>query len=128
MSEDERAIREMITTWFAASKSGDTQTVLGLMTDDVVFLVPGRPPFGKMEFAEAAHAMKNVRLDGISTIEELNIQGTWAYVRCRIELTITPPGASTAMKRAGHTLTILRKDAEGQWRLARDANLLAEQK
>ena len=29
------------------------------------------------------------------------------------------------MKRAGYTLTILRKEPDGRWVLARDANLLA---
>jgi hypothetical protein len=36
---------------------------------------------------------------------------------------MTPPGAAP-MRRAGYTLTILRKE-QGKWRLARDANLLA---
>ena len=47
MTEDERAIREVIATWMRASVAGDTATVLSLMTDDVVFLVPGQEPFGK---------------------------------------------------------------------------------
>ena len=36
MSEDERAIRELIATWIAASKAEDTETVLGLMADGVL--------------------------------------------------------------------------------------------
>jgi uncharacterized protein (TIGR02246 family) len=42
MSDDEGAIRELVAKWMAASQAGDTQTVLSLMTDDVVFMVPGR--------------------------------------------------------------------------------------
>jgi ketosteroid isomerase-like protein len=30
---------------------GDVPALLALMTDDVVFVTPGRPPFGKAEFA-----------------------------------------------------------------------------
>lgn len=37
---------------------------------------------------------------------------------------MTPPGGAP-LRRSGYTLTILRKEADGQWRLARDANLLA---
>jgi ketosteroid isomerase-like protein len=33
------------------------------------------------------------------------------------------PESGAAMKRSGYTLTILRKES-GQWRLARDANLV----
>ena len=47
MTEDERAIRNLIATWIAASKSGDTATVLSLIADDVLFVVPGGQPFGK---------------------------------------------------------------------------------
>lgn len=54
MTEDESAIREAIATWMRASAAGDIDTVLGLMTDDVVFLVPGAEPFGKEAFAAAS--------------------------------------------------------------------------
>jgi uncharacterized protein (TIGR02246 family) len=47
MTEDERAIRELVDTWLAASKAGDLATVLSLMTDDVIFMVPGRKPSAK---------------------------------------------------------------------------------
>ena len=40
-------------------------------------------------------------------------------------MTDTPPGAAQAMRRAGYTLTLPRKDAGGRWLLARDANLVA---
>jgi len=30
------------------------------------------------------------------------------------------------MRRSGYTLTILRKEPDGRWRLARDANMLTE--
>jgi uncharacterized protein (TIGR02246 family) len=42
MGEDERAIRELIATWMRASAAGDLDTVLGLMSDDVVFTRPRR--------------------------------------------------------------------------------------
>ena len=39
----------------------------------------------------------------------------------------TFPTEAEAVRRAGYTLTLLRKEADGQWRLARDANLLTRQ-
>ena len=39
MSPDERAIRELIDAWMKASRAGDTETVLSLMSDDVIFMV-----------------------------------------------------------------------------------------
>jgi uncharacterized protein (TIGR02246 family) len=126
MPDDERAIRDLIDTWMAASRAGDTQTVLGLMTDDVVFMVPGREPFGKPEFAAMSQGMKDVRVEGSSEIRELRVLGEWAYLRSHLQISVTPPGGNS-VKRAGYTLTILRKQPDGRWLLARDANLLTPQ-
>jgi ketosteroid isomerase-like protein len=47
MSNDEQAIRTWLNDWQCASAKGDLETML---TDDMVFLVPGQAPFGKKEF------------------------------------------------------------------------------
>jgi uncharacterized protein (TIGR02246 family) len=125
MTQDERAIRDVVDTWFAASKAGDIPAVLDLMTDDVIFMVAGQPPFGKKEFAAASEGMKNVQIEGACDIQEIQILGDWAYLRNHIRITVTPPGGKPAVRRSGYTLTILRKDTDGRWRLTRDANLLA---
>jgi uncharacterized protein (TIGR02246 family) len=123
MTEDEQAIRQVIETWMRASREGDTQTVLSLMTEDVVFMVPGRPPFGREAFQQASNAMAGVRLEGTSEIVELQVQGGWAFSRNHIDLTMTPPSGEP-VRRSGYTLTLYRKEADGRWRLMRDANLL----
>ena len=125
MTDDERAIHELIATWLRASQAGDTETVLSLMTDDVVFMVPGREPFGKEVFANAAQGMKDVRMEGVSDIRELKVLGDWAFLRAHLQVTMTPSGG-TPMRRSGHTLTILHKQPNGRWLLARDANLLTK--
>ena len=51
--------------------------------------------------------------------------GDWAYMRAHLDMTVTPPGGAP-VRRSGYTLTILRKEPDGKWRLARDANLLTE--
>jgi uncharacterized protein (TIGR02246 family) len=123
VSDDESSIRELIATWMAASQAGDIETVLDLMTDDVVFLVPGREPFGKEAFAAASKGMQDMRMEGTNEIRELQVLGDWAYLRTYIQLTVTMSGGEP-MRRAGYTLTILRKQVNGRWRLARDANLM----
>jgi uncharacterized protein (TIGR02246 family) len=126
MTEDEPAIRDLVATWMEASRAGDVGTVLGLMADDVIFMVPGREPFGKQAFAAAAQGMKQLRMEGTSDIRELRVIGDWAWLRNYIEVTVTPPGGAKPVRRAGYTLTILRKEPDGRWVLARDANLLTE--
>lgn len=124
-TEDEAAIRDLVQTWMTATLSGDAATVLGLMAEDVVFMVPGAEPFGKEAFAAAASSSEQQpEIDGKSEIVELKILDDWAFARTRLSVKMTPPGG-TMTSRSGYTLTLFRKDADGQWRLARDANLLA---
>lgn len=123
MSPDERAIRDLIAKWMQASQAGDTETVLGLMTDDVVFMVPGQEPFGKQAFQAASAGMAGARIEGKSDIRELKVLGDWAYLRSYLEVKMTPPVGNT-MLRSGYTLTIFHKQPDGRWLLARDANLL----
>ena len=123
MTDDERAIRALVARWLEASRAGDVAAVLELMTDDAVFMVPGREPFGKEAFAASAQAMRTVHMEGTSDIRELQVLGDWAYLRNFIEITITPPEGET-VHRSGFTLTILRKQPDGRWLLARDANLV----
>lgn len=122
MTADERAIRDLVATWMRASQERDLATVLGLMTEDVVFMVPGREPFGKEAFAAMSKEMQGARMQGTSDIRELSVLGDWAYLRNYLTVMITPPGGPP-VRRAGYTLTILRKQ-NGRWLLARDANLL----
>jgi ketosteroid isomerase-like protein len=42
----------------------------------------------------------------------------------KLTVVVTPPGGTQSMTRAGHTLSILKKQ-NGKWVLARDANMLA---
>lgn len=129
MTEGEHAIRQLNETWFVASRRGDLTTVLDLIADAIV-MVSGKPPFDKAAFAAAsrdAHPARASdaapRIDGRYRIDELRVLGDWAYLRNFIEIDVTPP-AGEPVRRAAHTLTILRK-SEGRRRLVRDANLLA---
>ena len=123
---DEKEIRNLVQSWMDATKAGDSATVLSLMTDDVMFLVPGQEPFGKSAFEKASEAQAEspAEFDGHSEILEVKILGDWAYMLTKLKVVATLPGKEQPIVRAGHTLTILRKDS-GMWKIARDANLLA---
>ncbi len=128
MSKDEQEIRQLVATWFAATRSGDTGTVLNLMADDAVFLRPGEPVMHKPDFREAARKQtgpSGLKIEGSSDIQELCIFDDWAYLWNRITVTMTPSTGARATTRSGDTLTILRK-LNGKWVLSRDANMLVE--
>ena len=49
MEADERSIRAAHATWIEAVNAGELDRLLGLMTEDVVFLTPGQAPIGRNE-------------------------------------------------------------------------------
>lgn len=100
---------------------------LVIMTDDVVFLVPGREPMGKAEFSALSRVpigAPRPKFDSNSEIQEVQVSGDIAYLWSRLSVTVTPAGASQSTERAGYTLTVFRR-VGGNWLLARDANLLS---
>ena len=125
VSTDEKAIRDLIATWLGASKAGDSDTVLSLMAEDVVFLQPGQLPMrGRSAFAAAQKAMSDVDIDASSEIQEIRILGEWAYCWNRLSVVVTPRNGRASVKRAGDVLSVLQKQA-GRWVIVRDANMLA---
>ena len=123
---DEEAIRQLVQSWMAATKAGDFSKVLSLMADDVIFMVPGRQPFGKEAFIASSQNMEDVRFEGRSEPQEIRVLGDWAWIRNYLEVTITPPQGKPLV-RSGYTLTILQRNSAGNWVIARDANLLSAQ-
>jgi len=130
MTSDEQEIRQLVATWIEATKSGDADKVLSLMTDDVVFLITGQMPMiGKSAFAAAMQSQADQprpQFDGNSEIQEIQVLGDWAYMWTKLTVVVTPPGGQT-ITRSGHTLSVLKKQ-NGRWLLARDANMLTQTK
>ena len=123
MDGDERAIRDLVSTWITASNAGDIEKVLSLMADDVVFLVAGQTPMRKAEFIAGHNALKDVAMEAKSEIHEIKVFSDWAYLWTKLSVVMTPRGGAPGT-RAGNTLSILQK-RNGKWVLFRDANMLA---
>ncbi len=127
-SEDsaKQKIRALIHAWGEASASGDLAAQLNLMTHDVIFLTPGNPPMHRDQFAVGFKAMiAEVTLACRSNIQEILVDGDLAVCWNLLEVDFTPIQGGETVKHAGHTLTALRRGPDGQWRIWRDANLLA---
>jgi uncharacterized protein (TIGR02246 family) len=120
---EEQGIRDLVHTWLAASEKGDLTTMLNLLADDVIFMVPGKEPFGKETFAQNYEQLKDTKMETTSDIQEIKILGEWAWMRNFLRVTFTPTGGEST-EHSGYILTILRKNSDGRWVIARDANLL----
>jgi uncharacterized protein (TIGR02246 family) len=125
MQDDEQAIRELVATWLSASEAGDTEKVLSLMAEDVVFLVTGQPPMrGKSAFAASQAALADINMQTNSEIQEIKVFGEWAYLWTKLTVVITPKSGGQSVRRSGNTLSILQKQNDA-WVVFRDANMLA---
>lgn len=126
VSSDEQAIRDLYVAWRAATMAEDIPTLLTLIADDAVFYVPGQPPMrGKQDFVTMFEiARGKFQFEARSEFEEISVHGDWAYAASRLAVIMTPKEGGPRTTRAGHTLTILRKQG-GRWVVARDANMLA---
>ena len=123
MTDDARQIRELIDSWIAASNAGDVPALMDMMTDDVIFMTPGRPPFGRAEFAADSERVKGAAIDAHAEVQEIDVFGPRAYIRNHVRVELSAPG-QPARRMSGYAMSVLRKEADGRWRIARDANLV----
>ncbi|MDB6125440.1 MAG: SgcJ/EcaC family oxidoreductase [Pedosphaera sp.] len=128
MPNDEQQIRDLITEWHRATAVGDLPKVLTLMAEDVVFLVAGHPPMRSRDTFAASFqgALKHFRIESSSEVQEISIAGDMAYCWSHLSVVMKPLNAGLPKHRAGYVLTVLRKTPDGNWVVARDANMLSE--
>jgi uncharacterized protein (TIGR02246 family) len=125
--QDDEKVREVVTTWMRATAKGDLETVLRLIAEDAVFLLPDQPPMrGREAFAAAFRSMAGqVRIEGKPDIQEIHFTGDYAICWNQLSLTLTPLQGGPVQRRAGPTLSVFRKEPDGRWVLFRDANMLS---
>ncbi|MFZ3001101.1 MAG: SgcJ/EcaC family oxidoreductase [Undibacterium umbellatum] len=120
------AIRNNIQLWQDATAAGDVDKLLDLMDEEVVFLVAGHPPMkGREQFAQnLRNIVQTHSIASQSDIQEIIVQADLAYSWSYLRVEIIPKLAGQYMQRAGNVLSIWRLQADGKWRICRDANLL----
>jgi uncharacterized protein (TIGR02246 family) len=123
---DEQSIRDVVAQWHRATSAGDVDTVLGLMTEDVVFLVAGKPPMkGRSNFEHGLRGLlKSHRVESSGDVREVRVSGDLAYCWTSLTVRMTPLAGGAANERSGSALSIFQKQPDGSWKLVRDANLL----
>ena len=126
MNSDEEAIRALVAKWHSATAAGDVKTVLGLMAQDVVFLVAGQAPMkGRVAFEKGLRdLLVTHRIESSGVVQEGEVSGRLAYCWNELSVRMTPLSGGNPVLRSGSTLSILRKEPGGAWVMLRDANLL----
>lgn len=99
---------------------------LGLMAEDAIFLVAGRPPMrGRSSFENGLRRLLAThRIESTGAVQEVEVSGDLAYCWTELTVRIVPQSGGNPATRAGSALSILRKQASGSWVVVRDANML----
>jgi len=107
----------------AAINSNDLDSLMAMMTDDVVFLAAHGPPMvGKAAVRPWAEGyLQAFTTSWDKQSQEFVVAGDWAFERYSYRSTDTPRGGGEPVQDTGWGLVIYHHDADGKWRVARDA-------
>ena len=124
---DEQAIRDLVAEWTRATLAAEVERILPLMTEDVEFYVPGQPTMrGRAAFEKGVRAvLASHRVESHADVQQVEVSGNLAYCTTYLRVAITPLAGGEAMRKEGNVLSVYRKNAAGQWQLARDAKMLS---
>src|SRR5262252_6508695 len=105
---DEAAIRMLVDAWHRATSAGDVASVLPLMAEDAIFLVPGRPPMrGRAAFAHAlAELLKGHAVRSRGDVREVEVSGDLAYCWTSLIVTVEPLDGGAPTTHKGSALSI----------------------
>jgi len=103
MNADEQTIRNLVSQWHRATAAGDVDIILGLMSEDVVFLVPGKPPMqGRSTFEKGLRGLlKSHRIDSRGDVQEVEVSDDLAYCWTLLTVRMMPlSGGDANVRRA----------------------------
>ena len=122
---DIEAINKLHQREMEASRKWDIDTLALLWTDDVVMLPAGEPAL----IGRDANRASITRLrdesgsaqigDYILSFNEVKVTGDWAFEWGTYSGTLAPEGGGESLRATGKVIRVLRKDADGSWKIAR---------
>jgi ketosteroid isomerase-like protein len=122
-SDDDPAAHQAHEAYVAAINSNDLDTLLGVLTEDVVFMAPQEPVLvGKAAVRPWLEGyLQAFRTHWDKPVQEFVVNGDWAFERYAYKSTDTPVGGGAVVEDTGWGLVIYHRDSDGKWRVARDA-------
>jgi ketosteroid isomerase-like protein len=115
--------RQAHEAYTAAINSNNLDSLLAMCTEDVVFLSPNEPVVtGKAAVrAWSAAYLKAYTIHWDKTVSDFVVAGDWAFEVYAYKEHDTPSGGGAAVNDTGKGLLVYHHDADGRWRVARDA-------
>ena len=128
LARHSNAIRTVIDAWYRAMEGADIAGLISLVTPDVIMKPPGAPAVvGRDALQDALSGFLETHSERVRyEIEEIEVCGELAFTRISESATISPRSGDPASSVKGMHLTILRRQADGRWLVARDISSLDE--
>jgi uncharacterized protein (TIGR02246 family) len=119
---DEAAINAIWSTYVSSLEADDIDTWLSLWTEDGVQMPPNEPPvIGKDQLrARNGGALEVFTVEIDITNQEIEVTGDWAFSRGVYTATFAPKDGSEPIPVDGKFMTILKREADGGWKIHRD--------
>ena len=119
---DNLAIRALFERWYRAMEDADVAELLSLVCSDVILKAPGSPPLaGISALEQALTSFLEEHSETVSyEVAEVEVSGQLAYARILETARIRSKSGSETSTISGMHLTILRRQPDGNWLLARD--------
>ena len=122
--DDEDAVREIIKvrdSWTAAVKAKDVERLISLLADDIVMMHPNRPAIIGLAAnrVDLLSAFEKFHVDQTVVSDEIVVSGEWAFDRSRATSTLTPAAGGAPVTVRSKAITILRRQPDGSWKIAR---------
>ncbi len=114
---DVNAIKDTAKPWADACVARDWDALLGLCTDDVVFLPPDEPVVANEHVRSWLENYPEIKSMDVE-FEHVEGQEQIAVARGQFTMTLLPTGAPAPVTYAGKFTDTFRKDMQGKWRYA----------
>ncbi len=120
---DVAAIKEVLNQYAPACNAMDVDRYISLWDDNGIQMPPGAPEnIGKEKIREGTKIgfeMFNWDMS-IDELMEIEVDGDLGFTRCLYTVTLTPKAGGDAIYVDGKALTILKRQADGSWKVYRD--------
>ena len=116
---DEQQIRDLLTTYAKALKTGDVELATSIYTDDAVVMGNEMPTNQGAEIRRSYETnFDSIRLDVEFTLDGLVVDGNVAYGYTRSEGTITMLATDDTIPSSARELLVFARQS-GEWKIAR---------
>jgi uncharacterized protein (TIGR02246 family) len=122
---DREALRSTFERWIAAYSKRDLAGTIAIFADDVVFSFQGSPD-GKKGDLEKSYREEFAHPEEprvwVPQFEEFDCSGNLGFVRSTWRLEVITPEGKVEVKARNRSIDILRRSADGSWRIFRSLN------